>query len=226
MMRIPKLTFSDRQFSGVLIVFCGLDGSGKTTLIERLTSVLKARGIEPIKTKQPTDQVRQSPLFQRVMYTPDFFSSIEYRAHSLVTVSDRIQHSLRFILPELDNGKVVISDRYFFSAITNLRARGYTEDRWIYELANHLPRPDLSFFCEAPFDLILQRLSRRPNEKNRFFDVDFNRRLYDEFVSMRSNYLGAITLDTSQSLDRTGEEMQKNVDDVLRKKFGRTSAAL
>jgi thymidylate kinase len=99
----------------------------------------------------------------------------------------------------LEGGRAVISDRYFFSAVANLRARGYREDRWIYELGDLLPRPDLAVFCEPPFELICRRLAAREEERGRFFDLEFNRVLYKEFRVVRAAYPGALALDTTAS---------------------------
>ena len=214
-----SLTFSETKFPGLLVVFCGLDGSGKTTLINSLVDALTQEGRAPFTTKQPTDAVRESSLFKRVMYTADSAREIEYRAHSLITVSDRVQHSLRVILPKLNEGKIVISDRYFFSALANLRARGYRQDNWIYELGNLLPRPDIAFFCEPPFDLILRRLQERESERSRFFDLEFNKALYREFVWVRTNYAESVVLDTSDDPKRTRELIESRVFRTIQNKL-------
>ena len=67
---------------------------------------------------------------------PHHHYAYDYRSLSLLAASDRIQHCSRVIVPELKKGRLVISDRYFYSCLANLRARGYTEDRWIYEVAD------------------------------------------------------------------------------------------
>ena len=208
---IPTLNFCADTWPGALIIFCGLDASGKTTLLNMLADDLQSQGVEPLITKQPTDAVRQSPLFQRVMYSGDFAQEIEYRSHSLITVSDRIQHSLRVILPALRSGRVVLSDRYFFSAVANLRARGYRDDRWIFELGDLLPRPDLAVFCDPPFEVIQERLRAREEERGRFFDIDFNRTLHEEFRNVAQAYPDALLLDTSAAPDKVYEELRTRV---------------
>jgi dTMP kinase len=214
------LKFASGTWPGVLIVFCGLDGSGKTTLLTMLRDELTALGAKVMVTKQPTDAVRQSPLFQRVMYSSNFEAEIEYRSHSLITVSDRVQHSLRVILPALRKGQIVVSDRYFFAAIANLRARGYREDRWIYEIGNFLPRPDAAVFCEPPFELILQRLSAREHERGRYFDVDFNKTLYEEFVFVRQHYDEPIVMNTSGAPETTYQQLRSKIEPVIFRKLG------
>ena len=57
---------------GLLIVFCGLDGCGKSTIIKMLAEWLEGYcGEEVFLTKQPTDFVRQSKIFRTYMDEPD-----------------------------------------------------------------------------------------------------------------------------------------------------------
>lgn len=149
---------------GLLITFCGLDGCGKTTMIRRLTAFLQHAGIEPLLTKQPTNAVRQSEIFRTYMDSPEH-AQYEYRSLSLLAASDRVQHANKLILPALRQKKIVISDRYFYSCVANLRARGYEKDRWINEISAYIPKPDIAFFLDTPVSAAVARVRRRPEEK-------------------------------------------------------------
>ena len=61
---MEKLCMKRNMCPGILITFCGLDGCGKTTLINHLVEYFQQKGIEPLLTKQPTSYVRQSPIFR------------------------------------------------------------------------------------------------------------------------------------------------------------------
>jgi dTMP kinase len=192
----PQIRFSGEPFPGILVTFCGLDGSGKTTQIQRLRAWAEGMGKTCTLTKQPTDETRKSYLFDRYIHHPNGAQEVEYRALSLLTMSDRVQHSLRFIKPALMRGEVVISDRYFFSAVANLRARGYVEDRWIYELATWLPRPDLAVFLDVPLDVALARIRARHHEANSYIDEEFEGRLNAEFVDVAAASPGGLLVNT------------------------------
>lgn len=127
-----KLKMKPNLTDGYLFTFCGLDGCGKTTMLTMLKDDLeKEHGV--FLTKQPTGAVRESEIFRTYMDCPDH-SAFDYRSLSLLAASDRVQHGSRVIERELESGNVVISDRYFYSCLANLRARGYKKDRWIYEI--------------------------------------------------------------------------------------------
>ena len=130
---MERLNMRSNQTSGLLITFCGLDGCGKTTMIRRLVADFKKES-DVFLTKQPTTAVRESEIFRTYMDCPNH-DAFDYRSLSLLAASDRLQHVNKVIEPAMQTGKTVLSDRYFYSCLANLRARGFTQDRWIYEIA-------------------------------------------------------------------------------------------
>ena len=164
----------------LLITFCGLDGCGKSTMIRMLRDELERRGKNVFVTKQPTDMMRQTNIFRTYMDSKDH-SKYEYRTLSLMAAADRVQHSNQTILPAMRQGFTVISDRYFYSCLANLRARGYEYDEWIYEIARDIPHPDYAFFLDVSVDTAVSRVRSRQEEKNRYIDMDLQYRLRDEY---------------------------------------------
>lgn len=134
---MKKLNMRANETKGLLITFCGLDGCGKTTMLRRLASDLENQNKDLLLTKQPTDSVRNSDIFRTYMDCPDH-NAYDYRSLSLLAASDRIQHSNKVLEPAMQNGTIVISDRYFYSCLANLRARGFKEDDGSMKLQNLL----------------------------------------------------------------------------------------
>ena len=100
------------------------------------------------------------------------------------------------IEPALREGKVVLCDRYFYSCLANLRARGYTGDRWIYEIAESVLRPDIAFFCDVPVELAVARVRQRPEERCRYIDLPLQYKLRSAFLNIRESN-GGILLSTA-----------------------------
>ena len=179
---MKKLNMKRNLSSGLLIAFCGMDGCGKTTLINRLVNDLKDEN-QIFLTKQPTQGVRNSEIFRNYMDTPNH-TGYDYRSLSLLAASDRVQHTNNVILPALDEGEIVISDRYFYSCLANLRARGYKNDRWIYEVSKYIIKPDISFFFDVPVEVAVSRVIQRPEEKERYIDMELQYRLRKEYINI------------------------------------------
>ena len=201
-------------YPGHLITFCGLDGCGKTTLLTWLKGYLEERGMEVFLTKQPTPYVRESAIFRTYMDQPDH-SAYDYRSLSLLAASDRIQHCSRVIVPALEKGSVVISDRYFYSCLANLRARGYTQDRWIYEVAGFIPKPDLAIFIDVDVEEAVRRVRAREEEKDRYIDMELQYRLREEYLDI-AGAAGGMVLSSAQPLQEEKAALCRLVDEVLK----------
>lgn len=194
---MSKLQLKENTEQGILITFCGLDGSGKTSMIRRLEGKLKDQGIVPCLTKQPTTQMRQTPIFRNYMDSENH-EAYEYRALSMMAAADRIQHTNHVIVPWLKEGRVVISDRYFYSCLANLKARGYSGDEWIYEIAHEMPKPALSFFMDVSVEKAVNRVRQRKEEKDRYIDMDMQYRLREQYLEIARNVEG-IVISTEQN---------------------------
>lgn len=192
------LRLKRNPYDGKLLVFEGTDGAGKTTMIALTRQLLEERyGKDRIVTvKQPTDMSRKTKLFQKMMYSGNH-DDIDYRAVQLLTMSDRVQHGSETIVPALAAGKIVISDRYVFTSLANMLARGYRREKWFYCVAQHLLRPDITFLSYVAPDLAIERIKGRPEERGRYLDETLLRHVAEEFCRMAKRERFTI-LDTSR----------------------------
>lgn len=209
---MKKLNMRKNNTNGLLITFCGLDGCGKTTMLTRLKDDLKDN-FDVIITKQPTDAVRKSNIFRTYMDKPDH-DTYDYRSLSLLAASDRLQHVNKIIEPQMETGKIILSDRYFYSCLANLRARGFKKDKWIYEIAEKVIKPDISFFFDVSVETALQRVRKREAEKDRYIDVDLQYKLRDEYIAICKANNG-ILVSTEMAIDESYEIIKRAVKRVI-----------
>lgn len=182
---MSKLKLRTNRYPGKLIVFEGTDGAGKTTMINMAEQYIAAElGKENVLcVKQPTDLSRKTKLFQKMMYCEDH-ADIDYRAVQLLTMSDRIQHGTEIIEPALEAGKTVICDRYIYTSLANMLARGYRREKWFFDAAKHLLKPDIVFLAYVPPETAIGRIRARPSECHRYLNEELLRRVADEFLRM------------------------------------------
>ena len=180
-----KLKLRNNRYPGKLIVFEGTDGAGKTTMINMAEQYIAAeQGKENVLcVKQPTDLSRKTKLFQKMMYCEDH-ADIDYRAVQLLTMSDRIQHGTEIIEPALEEGKTVICDRYIYTSLANMLARGYRNEKWFFDAAKHLLKPDIIFLAYVPPETAIGRIRARSSECHRYLDEELLRSVADEFLRM------------------------------------------
>ena len=179
---MKTLNMRPNKTSGFLFTFCGLDGCGKTTMLTRLEEELGEK-CPTFMTKQPTNAVRESDIFRTYMDNPDH-DAYDYRSLSLLAASDRLQHVNKVVEPQMAQGKVVISDRYFYSCLANLHARGFENDQWIYEIAESVVKPDVAFFFDVPVETAVKRVRSRIEEKDRYIDMELQYKLRDEYIKI------------------------------------------
>lgn len=210
---MEKLNMRKNQTDGLLITVCGLDGCGKTTMMRRLIENL-GKDYTVFVTKQPTDYVRKSDIFRTYMDSPNH-DAFDYRSLSLLAASDRLQHVSKVIEPELQKGNIVISDRYFYSCLANLRARGFEQDGWIYEIAKSVIEPDIAFFFDVPVETAVARVRKRPEEKNRYIDMDLQYKLREEYINIcKAN--GGVLISTMRDKEESYNQVKQAVERVMR----------
>lgn len=212
-----KLKMRKNNTKGLLITVCGLDGCGKTTMLNRLIADLEKEN-QVFVTKQPTNEVRESAIFRTYMDSPDH-DAYDYRGLSLLAASDRLQHVSKVVEPAMREGKIVVSDRYFYSCLANLRARGFWNDQWIYEIAESVVKPDIAFFFDVPVKIAVARVRNRPEERERYIDMDLQYKLRQEYLDIcKAN--GGILISTEQTEEVCFKQVKKAVMELLRKKGG------
>lgn len=207
------LNMRPNDTNGYLFTFCGLDGCGKTTMLTMLKKELE-RKYGVFMTKQPTDAVRQSDIFRTYMDSPDH-DNYDYRSLSLLAASDRVQHVNKVIQPQMEQGNIVISDRYFYSCLANLRARGFVQDRWIYEIGESVVKPDVAFFFDVPVEIAVKRVRSRPEEKNRYIDMELQYRLRDAYISI-CNANNGVLISTEAPIQECFDIVKEKVEEVLK----------
>ena len=211
---MKPLNMRPNETSGYLFSFCGLDGCGKTTMLTRLEKELGEK-FPTFMTKQPTNAVRESDIFRTYMDNPDH-DAYDYRSLSLLAASDRLQHVNKVIEPQMAQGNVVISDRYFYSCLANLRARGFDNDEWIYEIAESVVKPDVAFFFDVPVETAVKRVRSRIEEKDRYIDMELQYKLRDEYIKIcRAN--NGILISTEMPIEDCYAIVKREVEREMNK---------
>lgn len=210
---------------GVLISFEGLDGAGKTTQMNLLEAWLKEQGVRYLRTREPGGSPLGGELRHLLLSRPDLH--ITPIAEALLYQADRAQHFASVVLPALEAGTVVISDRCFDSSIAYQGvARGVgvrrVEELSLFATQGHAP--DLTILLDLPPEKVRQRTdltqdrSGLRNEQSHFDreSEDFHRTLRDAFLKLAQTYPQRIqVLDASRSLNTIQGEIQALVSRLL-----------
>lgn len=155
--------------AGKLIVFEGTDGTGKSTQLKLLHSWLEMQGLPVVATREPTGGKYGRQI--RDLYVNRHQYSLEEELD--LFLADRREHVLDFLQPNLDEGKIVLCDRYYFSTAAYQGARGLDPET-ILQLNDFAPEPDLVLLFQAPLPLCIERITTgRGDTLNTFEQLEF-----------------------------------------------------
>jgi len=213
---------------GFFLTFEGLDGSGKTTQISKLTTWLQARGYQLTVTRQPGgtrigDRIRQLLLDSRT-------ENLDSRAELGLMFSDRAQGIAEVISPALAAGRVVVCDRYTDSTEAYQgggRQLGSNVVLKLHEVMCGGLQPDLTILLLPDFDASLARARRRNDRmqksgknESRFEREDeaFYRRVYDKYREIAAREpLRVVTMEGDARI----EEIHQRIVRVVEERLGR-----
>jgi dTMP kinase len=202
---------------GLLISFEGLDGSGKTTQVEMLSTWLSEHKIDFIRTREPGGTELGLAIRKLILEPPEQLNPL---AEAFLFQVDRAQHFANVIIPSLKAGNVVITDRCFdssmvYQGIVKGLGASFVED--LSMMATRLHAPNLTILLDMPSEEVHKR--RENTEEVTRFDkesVAFHERVRKAFLLQAKNYpIRIYRLDATQSV----EGVHKEVISLLLKRF-------
>jgi len=169
------------EYPGTYIALEGIDGSGKTTQVEKLADYYRSQGREVVTTREPRKEGLIGDLVQKVLLGKEKLPSVSLQ---YLFSADRSAHHEELVLPALKEGKIVISDRCFWSAIVygilDRTGGAYDKDdadlllisQSILSMYHQFTVPDSTFYLKIRLETAFGRLSSKADEKEIYEDKD------------------------------------------------------
>lgn len=143
----------------MFITFEGIDGCGKSTQAKLLYEAIKENNIPVILTREPGEGANVGNVIREMLLSVDMDITTEF----LLFASDRNEHFLKVIMPNLKSGKIVISDRFADSSVAYQGyGRGVSIEfiNFIHDYITSFKKPDLTFFIDVNPLIGLKRLKK------------------------------------------------------------------
>ena len=209
----------------MFITLEGPEGSGKTSQLAQFADFLREQGYEVVTTREPGgtsigDQIRQ------VLVSMDN-KSLHPRTEILLFLSARAQLVEELIKPSLENGKIVVCDRYGDST---LAYQGYGHGlpletlREMLRFATDGLVPDLTLYLDIEVEKGLLR-KKKGQEWNRLdaYEVEFHRRVRNGYLALaEAEPERWRVIDASQSKQAVQQDMRAATKAALEKLKGHT----
>lgn len=170
--------------AGRFITLEGGEGAGKSTQAALLGDALRAEGLSVVTTREPGG----APAAERIRELLIEGEGWDPLTEALLHFAARREHLREVVLPALDSGAWVVSDR-FADSTTAYQGYGLGVDREIIDELYHRVagdfRPDLTLIFDLPVETGLAR-ARGRGESDRYerMGLDFHRRLRDGFLEI------------------------------------------
>lgn len=174
----------NKNTTGKFIAFEGIDGSGKSTQIKKLTERLSSFNIRCYETKEPTD----SPIGSLIHQIMTGRISADNKVIASLFIADRVDHLLNStdgICEKINSGITVITDRYYFSSYA-YHGVDLNMD-WVINgnsISAEILRPTITVFLDVPVKKALERI-----RSERFHTELFEKE--DRLIAVREKYFEA-----------------------------------
>ena len=205
---------------GLFIVMEGPDGSGKTTQINLLKEYLEEAGYECLITREPGGTVIGEEVRQLIL-NPEH-KEMSPVTEMLLYAASRAQLVHEVIGPALEEGKIVISDRFVDSSIVYqgiARKLGISTVSAVNAPGIGIYRPDGIFFIDLSESEGLRRKKEQKNlDRMEQEGIDFHHMVSEGYRKVLSGRPEVMKIDGGRSIDTIQKKIRNHVDELLKKK--------
>lgn len=203
---------------GIFVTFEGIEGSGKSTQLALLTAYLKEQNHEVIQTREPGgtaigERIRSLILDKRN-------HQITAKSELLLYLASRVQHVMEVIAPALQEGKIVLSDRFSDATLAYQGTGRKLVMREIIRMDRFATggiKPDRTFLLDIDVEQGLSRIKKR-GALNR---MDRERSSF--YQAVRTGYLNLAEgeperirlIDAGQSIEKVASEVRKEMRAII-----------
>lgn len=197
---LKNIIYLKNKFYFMYIVLEGIDGAGKSTQISLLKDFLEQNGLEVETVVEPTDS-EVGKLIRMLLTRHDATSDAMQRTLGLLFAADRL-----LIMEKLnkleEEGKVIISDRSFYSSLV------YQEPReWIQELNKYAKIPDLVLLL----DLDVEKSVARTDGTDEFENVEFLTAVKENYLKIAEENGNFKIIDANNGPNKVSSDIKKAV---------------
>ena len=205
---------------GLFIVMEGPDGSGKTTQINLLKEYLEEAGYECLITREPGGTVIGEEVRQLIL-NPEH-KEMSPVTEMLLYAASRAQLVHEVIGPALEEGKIVISDRFVDSSLVYqgiARKLGISTVSAVNAPGIGIYRPDGIFFIDLSEEEGLRRKKEQKNlDRMEQEGIDFHHMVSEGYRKVLSGRPEVMKIDGGRSIDTIQKKIRNHVDELLKKK--------
>jgi len=199
------------------ITFEGIDGCGKSTQAKLLLEYMNKSGVETILVREPGGTNISESIREILLHSSS--GQMGDRTESLLMTASRAQLTQEVIIPNMDQGKFVIADRYSDSTLAYQGGGRNLDIEWLIELNNYATftlLPDITFFVDIRSEEALKRLD---SNKDRIEGegIEFQARVRKTYHELAERFNDRYVI--LDGYGEIGDIHQKVLNEMIRRKF-------
>ena len=192
----------------MLIAIEGIDGSGKSTQASLLYDSLRKNN-KVFLTKEPSKGLIGVSI-RELLHRND----LSPMAMQMLFAADREEHISKAIVPKLDEGYHVITDRYYLSTLAYGMASGIDRKR-LEGICYGIPEPTITFVLDIDGDKAYNRLKAPGKELSVFEKQEFLERARDAYLELVQGRQNCFVIDSSKPIKKVSAEMLNTVNEHI-----------
>ncbi len=205
---------------GKFIVFEGGEGSGKSTMIDMIYNWLKENGFNVIKTREPggisiAEQIREVILNKENI-------KMDGKTEALLYAAARRQHLVEKVIPALEEGKIVLCDRFLDSSLAYqgyARGLGMDEVYSINKFAIGDCMPNMSILFDVSPEVGLDRIKKNSDREINRLDlekIDFHNKVREGYSLIYDKYSkNRVKINAEGTIDEVFNEVKNIISNML-----------
>ncbi len=199
----------------MLIAFEGIDGSGKSLMARKVHAALSKRGVDCVLTAEPTDGALGNRIKSEIASGTPALNNMTLQ---ILFTADRSDHVEKVIMPALERGAVVLTDRYFWSTVAYGHALGL-DTKWLIGMNSVFPVPDLTLWFRLSPKTAYKRRKQRMLKLDRLEYNPIQERVSEGYVMLASKYgkKGWCEIDAGRPVDSVFRDVMRSIDRILEK---------
>ena len=200
----------------MFISFEGIEGSGKSTQIELIEELIRAKGYQVKKLREPGTTELGEKI--RNIFLEKTTETIDPITEAFLLYASRKHLDQNFLRQNLSDGAIVIADRYADATLA-YQSYGKGLDHNFVKLihdSSQLLSPDLTFYMDISAELSRERISDREMDRMESESIDFFKKVREGYLQIaHDNPERVVVLDANKAIDELHESIKKIISNKL-----------
>ena len=200
----------------MFISFEGIEGSGKSTQIELIEELIRAKGYQVKKLREPGTTELGEKI--RNIFLEKTTETVDPITEAFLLYASRKHLDQNFLRHNLNDGAIVIADRYADATLA-YQSYGKGLDPNFVKLihdSSQLLSPDLTFYMDISAELSRERISDRERDRMESESIDFFKKVREGYLQIaHDNPERVVVLDANKTIDELHESIKKIISNKL-----------